>query len=248
VDDTLEALAGRIGHRFTNPGLLHQAMRHRSWCSEHGEVGSYERLEFLGDAVLGWVVADLVFCRFPDLDEGDLTDLRKSVVNAATLAEIAEELSLGDAVLLGKGEAAAGGSAKPSILSDAAEAVIGAVYMDSDAPTAHALVVRMIGDRLEAALAGLANSDYKTQLQEASVGRFGTPPTYAVTDTGPDHAKEFSAVVLVSGREMGRGVGRSKKAAEQQAAAEALRSMGDGVGADVGPSSSASREQSVGGA
>jgi ribonuclease III len=243
VDDALEALSRRIGHRFSNPALLHQAMRHRSWCSENGEIGSYERLEFLGDAVLGWVVADLVFSRFPDLDEGDLTDLRKSVVNATTLAEIAEELAIGDSLLLGKGEAAAGGAAKPSILSDAAEAVIGAVYVDADAATAHAVVASMIGDRLEAALAGLFTSDYKTQLQESSVGRFGTPPAYSVTDTGPDHAKEFSAVVTVAGREMGRGVGRSKKAAEQEAAAVALRSMSNGDAA-----SGSERGQSAGGA
>ena len=126
----MEELSGRLGYTFGDTALLRQALAHRSWCAEVAGQRSNERLEFLGDAILGWVVADLAYRQQEDLDEGKLTDLRKAIVNADALAKVAEELGVGDALLLGKGEAAAGGRQKRSILSDAFEAIIGAVYLD----------------------------------------------------------------------------------------------------------------------
>ena len=141
------ALAATVGHEFADPSLLRRAMAHRSWCAETPGEQSNERLEFLGDAVLGWVIADIAFHRFDALAEGLLTDLRKSVVNAITLAEIAEEIGIGPYLLLGKGEASAGGAEKPSILSDAFEAVLGAVYLDGGTEPAYAMVERWVAPR-----------------------------------------------------------------------------------------------------
>jgi ribonuclease III len=141
-------------------------MAHRSWCAEAaGDQPSNERLEFLGDAVLGWVVADLAYRRFSDLPEGKLTDLRKSVVNASALAEVAIDLDIGSCLLLGRGETAAGGRLKPSILSDAFEAVLGAIYVDAGTAAAYEFVDRVIGERLRLALAQLDRLDYKTLSQ-----------------------------------------------------------------------------------
>lgn len=182
---------------------------------------SNERLEFLGDAVLGWVVADLAYRLFGDLTEGRLTDLRKSVVNAAALAEVAQEIRLGDCILLGKGEAAAGGRSKPSILSDALEAVLGAVYIDGGAPAAFGLIERLLTHRMQVAALRLDRLDYKTVLQELTARLYDTAPVYVLTDTGPDHDKRFSATVIVAGQSVGAGEGRSKKTAEQAAAEQA---------------------------
>ncbi len=222
----LDALAARVGHDFDDIGLLRQAMAHRSWCSETPGVDSNERLEFLGDAVLGWVVADLVFRRHDELAEGSLTDLRKSVVNAVALAEIATEIDLGPHILLGRGEAAAGGAGKPSILSDAFEAVLGAVYLDGGPEAAYGMVERLVGPRLQTSLGRLAELDHKTQLQEAAARAGRGVPVYELTSSGPDHAKDFVATVTIDGIPAGRGRGRSKKAAEQAAAAMAFGSLG----------------------
>ena len=186
-----------------------------------GGLPSNERLEFLGDAVLGWVVADIAFRHFGDLTEGRLTDLRKSVVNASALAEVAQEIQLGDFILLGKGEAAAGGRSKPSILSDALEAVLGAVYIDGGAPAAFALIERLFTKRMAVAALRLDRLDYKTVLQELTARLYDTAPVYVLSDTGPDHDKRFSAVVIVAGQTVGTGEGRSKKTAEQSAAEQA---------------------------
>jgi ribonuclease III len=202
-------------------------MAHRSWCSEIvGEtVESNERLEFLGDAVLGWVVADLVYRRYSDLAEGKLTDLRKSVVNATALAAVAESLDIGDHLLLGKGEDAAGGRYKPSILSDAFEAVIGAIYLDGGPESAHRFVAATIGVLLADVVGRLDRLDNKTVLQELVAHLHGTAPVYLVRDEGPDHEKTFHATVLVNGERIAHGTGRSKKAAEQQAAALAYEHL-----------------------
>jgi ribonuclease III len=218
----LDGLADRVGYTFNNPALLRQALAHRSWCAEHDGEPSNERLEFLGDAVLGWVVADLVYRRHVDLAEGKLTDLRKAVVNAVALAEVASELGLGNEVLLGKGESAAGGSTKPSILSDALEAVIGAVYIDGGTESAARFVTALIEPKLHEALAQVGGLDRKTVLQERVAKLDLGVPNYVVTSVGPDHAKTFTAEVVVAGETYGRGVGRSKKQAEQAAAAEAI--------------------------
>ena len=218
----LSELPGRLGHEFRDPQLLRRALSHRSWCAEVGGQPSNERLEFLGDAVLGLVVADLAFRNHDDLPEGKLTDLRKSVVNASALAEVAVEIGLGPCLLLGKGEDAAGGRSKPSILSDAFEAVLGAVYVDGGIDAARTLVERLLTQRMAAAAQRLDRLDYKTVLQELIVRLHDTAPVYVVSDTGPDHDKRFFATVIVQGVAVGQGEGRSKKTAEQAAAEQAF--------------------------
>ncbi|MDO9175096.1 MAG: ribonuclease III, partial [Actinomycetota bacterium] len=193
----LTGLQQRLGYQFTDPRLLRRALAHRSWCSEVGGEPSNERLEFLGDAVLGWVVADLAYRHHGDLTEGRLTDLRKSVVNASALAEVAQEIELGPCLLLGKGEDAAGGRTKPSILSDALEAVLGAVYIDGGADAAFQLVQRLLTDRMGVAALRLDRLDYKTVLQELTAREFDTAPVYVLSDSGPDHEKRFFATVIV---------------------------------------------------
>jgi ribonuclease-3 len=193
-------------------------MAHRSWCAESPGETSNERLEFLGDAVLGLVITDHLFRSYPDLPEGELAKVRASVVNSETLAEVAADLGLGEALLLGKGEASSGGREKPSILADAMEAVIGAVYLDGGWSAAATLVMGLLGDRVEEGAAGPGGQDYKTRLQELAARHFDRLPRYEVTDDGPDHAKRFFATVLVGGVVRGKGEGRSKKQAEQQAA------------------------------
>jgi ribonuclease-3 len=205
--------------------LLREAVAHRSWCSENAGQPSNERLEFLGDAVLGWVVADVVFRRYRDLPEGRLTEVRKSVVNAMALAEVAVSIDLGAALLLGKGEMMAGGSAKPSILSDALEAVLGAAYLDGGVAAVQPLIERLIGPRIEAAVAGDGHADYKTLLQELTARVFEAPPVYEHVEDGPDHAKHFHATVLVNRVAYGEGDGRSKKLAEQAAARQAMEAL-----------------------
>ncbi len=221
AEPDLTELRRYLGYEFQDPDLLLRALAHRSWCAEVGGLPSNERLEFLGDAVLGWVVADLAFRHFGDLTEGRLTDLRKSVVNASALAEVAQEICLGDCILLGKGEAAAGGRSKPSILSDAFEAVLGAVYIDGGASAAFGLVERLFMERMAVAALRLDRLDYKTVLQELTARLHDTAPVYVLSDTGPDHDKLFSATVIVAGKTVGAGEGRSKKTAEQAAAEQA---------------------------
>ncbi len=222
---TLAALEQRLGYEFARPDLLRRALCHRSWVAESGEAHSNERLEFLGDAVLGWIIADLVYERYADLAEGALTDLRKSVVNARALAEVAEGLDLGPHLLLGRGEDAAGGRRKVSILSDAMEAVLGAVYLDGGSGPAFELVRRLFIPKLDAAVDTLETLDYKSALQErlAQAGRPG--PDYRIRSTGPDHDKRFFASVVVGAELLGEGEGPSKKAAEQAAASVAFATL-----------------------
>jgi ribonuclease-3 len=220
--DDLDALSIRIGHRFADDGLLRRALAHRSWCAEHPGSESNERLEFLGDAVLGWAIADIAYHRY-SVPEGQLTDLRKSVVNSIALAQVAGELGLGPHILLGRGESAAGGADKPSILADVFEAVLAAVYLDGGAEAAFAVVERLVVPRMPATADSLDQFDQKTALQELTFRSGRGTPVYEVTSRGPDHAKSFTARVLVDGEVLGEGEGRSKKAAEQAAAASACR-------------------------
>ena len=220
----LDALSDRIGYRFGDLSLLERALAHRSWCAETPGTLSNERLEFLGDAVLGWAIADIVYHRY-DVAEGQLTDLRKSVVNAIALAEVAVDLGLGPHILLGRGEAAAGGADKPSILSDAFEAVLGAVYLDGGPQAAYGMVERLVVPRMPDTADALDQFDQKTQLQELSARAGRGAPVYEVSSRGPDHAKSFHALVRIDGAIVGEGDGRSKKAAEQVAAAEACRAL-----------------------
>jgi ribonuclease-3 len=203
-------------------------MAHRSWCAENGESESNERLEFLGDAVLGLVVADFVYRAYPELPEGELAKVRAAVVNAEVLAELAAELDLGSALRLGRGEELSGGREKTSILADAMEAVIGAIYLDDGYAAAEQLITKLLDDRIAEAAARPGGQDFKTRLQEYAARTFEDVPRYEVADDGPDHAKRFVATVRVSGDVRGRGEGRSKKAAEQDAAREAFLSLTDG--------------------
>jgi len=220
----VEELADRLGRPFVDGSLLDRALAHRSWCAEVDAQQSNERLEFLGDAVLGLVVTDHLY-RTYELPEGELAKVRASVVNSAALAEVASSLDLGEALLLGRGEDASGGREKPSILADAMEAVIGAAYIDGGWSAASDLVLRLLEDRIREAAAGPGGQDYKTRLQELAARRFDQLPRYHVVDEGPDHAKHFYAAVAVGGVEQGRGHGRSKKQAEQAAARAAWQAL-----------------------
>jgi ribonuclease-3 len=227
LPEGLPGLAERLGRPFADGSLLARALTHRSWCAEHPGHQSNERLEFLGDAVLGLVVTDHIFTAYPDLPEGELAKVRASVVSAAARADVAIALRLGDGLLLGKGEAASGGREKPSILADAMEAVIGAVYLDGGWEAARQLVLDLLGERIKEASAGPGGQDYKTRLQELAARRMEVVPRYRVDDDGPDHAKRFYATVHLAGEEWGTGEGRSKKQAEQAAARSAWERLLD---------------------
>jgi ribonuclease-3 len=205
--------------------LLERAITHRSFAYEHGGLPTNERLEFLGDSVLGLVVTEELFRRHPDLPEGQLAKLRAAVVNSRALAEVGRSLGLGRFLRLGRGEEASGGRDKSSILADAVEAIIGAVYVDSGADVARTFVLRLFEQLLDASAQLGAGLDWKTSLQELAASRALGVPEYAVTESGPDHAKQFRASALVGGRSLGAGEGRSKKEAEQRAAEAAWTAL-----------------------
>lgn len=218
-------LTERMGRAFQDGELLDRALSHRSWCAESPGDESNERLEFLGDAVLGLVITTYLFRTYPALAEGELAKIRAAVVNAESLAEVASELELGTFVRLGKGEDQSGGREKPSILADAMEALIGAVYLDGGWEAAETLVLSRFKERVDEAATGPGGQDYKTRLQEVSARLFDQLPRYQVTEEGPDHAKVFEATVYLNGTAAGSGSGRSKKQAEQGAAKEAWESL-----------------------
>jgi ribonuclease-3 len=210
------------------PELLDRALTHRSYAYENGGLPTNERLEFLGDAVLGLIVTDTLFRRYPDLPEGQLAKLRAAVVNMRALAGVARGLELGSYVRLGRGEEGTGGRDKSSILADTLEAVIGAVYFECGLGEAHSLVHRLF-DPVISRSAGLgAGLDWKTSLQELTAQGFLGVPEYHVEESGPDHQKSFRASVRVGGRIYGSGTGRSKKEAEQQAAEAAWKAISNG--------------------
>jgi ribonuclease-3 len=226
--DVLARLEAALGHRFADRELLVRALTHRSWCAEHEGDESNERLEFLGDAVLGLVVTDHLYRTF-SWPEGELAKTRSGVVSSDALADVAAGLDLGAELRLGKGEQASGGREKRSILADAMEAVIGAVYLDGGDEAAATLVHRLLDNRIEHSARGPGGGDFKTQLQELAARHFDRLPRYVVVDEGPDHAKRFFAKVFLAGEERGDGEGRSKKQAEQAAARcawEVLRATG----------------------
>lgn len=214
-------LAAALGVEFEDPELARLALVHRSYAFENALSETNERLEFLGDAVLGVVVTDVAYRAFPSLSEGDLAKLRSSTVNMHALAEVARELGLGDLVLLGRGEEMSGGREKTSILADALEAVLGAVYLDRGPDTAFDLIERLFFPRMVAYMSGDGGRDFKTTLQEMAAQEKGMLPDYRVSERGPDHQKEFTATVFLDGEPWGQGQGRSKKEAEQQAAQQA---------------------------
>jgi ribonuclease III len=208
-----------------DPSLVERALTHRSWAFENGGVQPNERLEFLGDAVLGLVVTDEIFHAHPDEQEGRLAKVRSAAVKAGSLADVARDLGLGRYVKLGRGETASGGRDKDSILADTLEAVIGAVYLDQGFATAYDLVERLFGSVLAELAERGAALDYKTSLQELAAARYETLPRYEITDIGPDHSKTFTAVVTIGRRTVGSGEGRNKKQAEQRAARRAYRHL-----------------------
>jgi ribonuclease III len=211
------------------PGeLLTLALTHRSYAYEHGGLPTNERLEFLGDSVLGLVVTDELYRSQPDLPEGQLAKLRASVVNMNSLAAVARALGVGGIgphLLLGRGEETKGGRDKDSILADALEALIGAIHLGRGLGAASAIVHRLFDPLLADAATRGAGLDWKTSLQELGAARGLGPPSYRVEDDGPDHAKTFTASVLLAGHVRGSGSGRTKKAAEQEAAEVAWRAL-----------------------
>ena len=223
----LERLDESLGVAFNDPALREMALTHRSFAFERGLIATNERLEFLGDSVLGLVVTDMAYREYPEMPEGALAKLRAAVVNMTALADVARSLRLGEIVLLGKGEEQSGGRDKSSILADALEAVFGAVYLDRGLEVATALIEGLFRPRMQAYVRGEGDRDYKTILQELASQAFRSMPEYRLEERGPDHEKEFTATVHLGGEPMGTGTGRSKKEAEQRAAAQAFARMSD---------------------
>ncbi len=220
-----------LGDPELDPGLLERALTHRSYAYENGGLPTNERLEFLGDAVLGIVVTETLYLTHPDLSEGRLAKLRAAVVNARALAEVGRTIGVGDHVKLGRGEEATGGRNKASILSDTVEAVIGAVHLSGGGIETSAQVVHLLFDPLiEAASAMGAGLDWKTSLQELSAEHGLGVPEYVIEDAGPDHMKTFTAQVRVADTLYGNGTGRSKKEAEQASAETAYGEIAVSLG------------------
>jgi ribonuclease-3 len=220
-------LEQRFGHTFANQVLCETALTHKSWLNEapRSGRGNNERLEFLGDAVLTLAVSDMLMARLPGASEGELSKTRAVLVSEAGLARVAESLDLGEWVFLGRGEEQAGGRARPSILADAFEALVGAVFLDAGFGPARAAVERLFGGALGQAEQGL-NRDFKSRLQERSQAILLQAPRYAVVgQEGPDHDKTFRVAISLGGRELGQATGKSKKEAEQNAAAVALAKL-----------------------
>lgn len=224
------SLAARLDLDVPADGYLARALVHRSWAFEHGGVVPNERLEFLGDAVLSLVVAEILFAELPEGNEGQLAQVRAQAVRESELAAASRRIGLGEHVLLGVGEAASGGADKDSILADAFEALLGAVYLDAGWDRARDLIVEVLGERLELLASGEAILDHKTALQELLAGNDLGDLRYSWSATGPDHAPTFTVEATVGGEVLGSGVGSSKKRAEEAAAAEAWRTLrGRGV-------------------
>lgn len=220
----LEALRERLGVSIGDE-LLTQALTHRSYSYEHNNAPNNERLEFLGDTVLGFVVTTHIFSRFPDLAEGELTKIKNAVVSARALAPIGRELNLGGNLVLGKGEEASGGRNKDNLISDAVEAVLGAIYLEHGLDAAAGVIERFVFPLLDDHLELISSSDPKTQLQEYAQSRSLAAPVYTTEHEGPDHDREFTTSVAVAGI-VAFGVARSRKNAEAAAAAKALEQLG----------------------
>ena len=224
----MHALETRLGYSFHSPALLENALYHSSYANEHrgAGIGSNERLEFLGDAVLGFVTAEYLYAKHPDLPEGDLTRIRAALVCEESLHEVAQQLGLGEYLRLGRGEELGGGRRRPSILADATESVFAAVYLDGGMDAARDLIHRVLLDKEQEEQVEERRRDYKTELQELVQRKSDQLLRYELTgSSGPDHAKEFAFRVTLNGAEIGTGTGRSKKEAEQSAACAALEHL-----------------------
>jgi ribonuclease-3 len=227
--DEFETLQGAIAYRFRDRGLIEHAMTHTSRANEDvsGGVTDNESLEFLGDAVLGFIVADLLFREFPECDEGEKSKMKAMLVSTPALARVAERLQLGDHLLLGRGEEKTGGRRKQALLADGCEALIAAIYLDGGIEQARAFIVRELGGFIDdMRRGGVAGQDYKSALQELVQSGNRPLPEYRVVGTlGPDHRKVFEVEVVVAGESLARATGPSKKEAEQEAARLALRQL-----------------------
>ena len=224
----MKTLEEKLGYTFRDRQLLEAALYHSSYANEHRGIGvqSNERLEFLGDSVLGMVTADYLYRKHPGLPEGDLTRIRAALVCEESLHEVAQSLNLGSYLKLGRGEESGGGRERPSILADATESVFAAVYLDGGVEEARALIHRVLLDKEREEVVEERRRDYKTALQELVQRTPGHTITYQlVLETGPDHCRVFVMEVCVDGKAVGRGEGRSKKSAEQAAACNALEQM-----------------------
>ena len=224
----MESLEKKLGYTFRNKALLSEALNHSSYANEHRGQGleSNERLEFLGDSVLGFVTAEFLFLRHPDLPEGDLTRIRAALVCEESLHEVAQGLGLGDHLKLGRGEEAGGGRTRASILADATEAVFAAVYLDGGIEAASALIHRVLLDCQREEVVEEKRKDYKTALQELVQRQPDQELVYRMAgESGPDHNKTVLAEVLLNGAVVGAGEGHSKKEAEQSAARAALEKL-----------------------
>lgn len=224
----LAALQETLGGTFNDLSLLEQAVVHSSYINETPGfvLVSNERLEFLGDAVLGLVIAEKLYQDFPDLTEGEMTRLRSALVRRDTLARVAEAIGLGNYLYLGKGEEASGGRQKPVNLAGAMEAVIAAVYLDQGSAVARDFILNVLGEELTKVIGRRAIADYKTQLQELIQSRQQLVPAYRIVEAvGPDHDKRFTVEVMVGDIVLGRGSGKSKKSAETEAARSALEQL-----------------------
>lgn len=221
-----DALEARLGYRFRDRGLLEHALTHRSKAHEDpsGGVSDNESLEFLGDAVLGLVMADALFRAFPGYSEGQKSKIKANLVSTASLAELADELGLGDHMILGRGEEKTGGRRKPALLADTCEAVIAALYLDGGLEAARGFILRSFGSRIDdARQPGYFGRDHKSRLQERLQGLGQRLPAYrVVVETGPEHRKHFSVQVSTGDRVLAQGEGRTKKDAEQEAARLAI--------------------------
>ena len=224
-EEKLRSLEEELGYSFSDKTLLLRCLTHVSY--ERGKQGEHnETLEFIGDAVLSLVVSDLLMRRFPDKNEGDLSKMRASLVNAVVLAEKARQLKVGKLVRLGKGEECSGGREKESILAGVFEALLGGIYWECGYPAAYKVVERHFA--LDIKEKKFGTTDYKTRLQEIIQMVYRCPPTYRlVAESGPDHAKQFMTEIVVEGKVLGRGEGRSKKQSEQRAAQKALEALRD---------------------
>ncbi|MDL9939013.1 ribonuclease III [Gordonia sp. ABSL1-1] len=210
--------------------LLNLALTHRSYAYEHGGLPTNERLEFLGDSVLGVVVTERLYLQYPDRPEGDLAKIRASVVNMHALADVARGLGeggLGRHLFLGRGEEMTGGRDKDSILADGLESLFGAVFLTHDLAESQRVILRLFDELIDRSGALGAGLDWKTSLQELSAERGFGQPQYQISSTGPDHNKEFTAVAVIGGEDLGEGVGRTKKEAEQRAAARAWQVLSE---------------------
>jgi ribonuclease III len=217
-------LCQALGTRISDD-ILERALTHRSFAFENGGLPTNERLEFLGDSVLGLVITDALFRRHPEMSEGQLAKVRAAIVNSRALADVGRRLGVGDHLRLGKGEETTGGRDKSSILADTVEALIGAAYLDLGADAAADLILRLFDDLLLSAANLGAGLDWKTSLQELTALHELGVPHYVVAESGPDHSKSFTARVRVGELTFGEGQGRSKKEAEQQAASSAYHQI-----------------------